>query len=215
MPLNEREYFDFITHAFGGIATIVGLVFLLIASWENLSHIIISTIYGCSLVFLFTASALYHFYKKKKNEDTWRRKVDHIAIFFMIAGSYTPICYLYFTGLTRWGIIIAQWSIAFSAIIIKPKLMNNKKGIDEIIYLIMGWMAIFAVKQIIENMTWQIIIISISGGLMYTIGAVLNALRKPQPIKGVIGSHEIFHILVLVGGSLHYLAIYFGIKSIF
>jgi len=163
------------------------------------------------VIFLFLSSSLYHAYKKKEGEISFWRKLDHFAIFIMIAGTYTPICYFYLTGYWKWLIISVQWFLVLGGFFFKFFYLKAPRYLYTIIYLIMGWSGIIPIKQFINTMPFNSIIYLFSGGLSFTIGAVFYMLKKPK-IK-YFGFHEIFHVFILIGAFVHYLLVYNAIVA--
>ncbi len=208
MPINNREWFDSISHAIADVGALIGAIILLIkVSHTNTGEIIVLITYSISMLYMFGASALYHYFKKKENEISFWRKFDHVAIYFMIAGSYTAIAYLFFSGIIVNILIICQWAIVIIGGTIKIIKINQNRWIDVSIYILMGWMALLAIKQIIISMNVGQIILLVTGGVAYTIGAIISTIKKPKLIKGIVEAHEIFHILIIIGALLHYLLI--------
>ena len=154
---------------------------------------------------LFFSSSMYHFFKKKENDISIWRKLDHIAIFFMIAGSYTPVCYMRLTGSWKWSIIIIQWVLVFGGIFFKFFYLKAPRYLYTAIYLLMGWVGIASIKQLLLTMSNSEISLLFLGGLSYTIGAVFYVIKKP---KAKFGFHEIFHCFILLGAFFHYLLVY-------
>ena len=208
MGIKTRESFNFYSHLLGGIAAIIGTIFLLHAASYSFSAFISALIYGFSVVFLFSASSLYHAFKKEENELSLWRKMDRFAIFFMIAGTYTPVCYFYLEGGWRWTMIIIEWGLVGFGLISQIFFPRAPRVIYVIIYSIMGWLAILPMKQVHANMPSIQEFLLYSGGVAFTIGAIIYAIKRPRLIPGFFGFHEIFHIMVLIGGSCHYAMIY-------
>lgn len=183
------------------------MVLLISLSRGSTSKIVLSLIYGISMIFLFLSSSLYHFFKKVENENSIWRKLDHIAIFFMIAGNYTPVSYLLLDGRWKWSIIIAQWILVLGGIFLKFFYLKIPRYLYTMIYLAMGWIGIIAIRQLFMVMNKSEILFLILGGLSYTVGAFFYIIKKPK-IKNGFGFHEIFHLFVLLGAFFHYLLIY-------
>ncbi|MFW9852505.1 MAG: hemolysin III family protein [Candidatus Thorarchaeota archaeon] len=210
--LLKEERFAAYSHLIGSIAALVGSIFLIVISAINKSNVIVAVVYGFSITFLFIASTLYHALKKEENEYSIWRILDHIAIFFMIAGTYTPLVYIYLTGAWRWGIIAAQWALVVLGIIFKPFVLNVPRWVETQVYLLMGWMAILPIYQFITLMPVTVLILIFIGGLAFTIGAILHIINK-EIIPSVFSFHDIFHILIIVGGACHYFAVYIAISA--
>lgn len=214
MAFQRSDLFNFYSHLLGAVASLAGYVVLLYDSSSSITKIVLSSIYSLCAVFLFTCSAIYHGQKAGEDEqNTWRR-LDHIAIFFMIAGTYTPISYIYLDGWWRWGIIGAQWLLVILGLIFTLVYLQSPRWLTSVIYVLMGWMLLIPLNQLLATMPLYSILLLFGGGLAYTLGAVFYAIKKPNPFPGVFGFHEIFHLLVLIGAALHYLAIYSAIKTV-
>jgi len=214
MQIPRKEKISAYSHAAAVPVMIAGTIIMIIISGENISHKIVAIIYGFSAVALFTASFLYHSKKQAENETSIWRKLDHSAIFILIAGTYTPICYIYLDGWTRWGILIAQWSLVFSGIIFKLFFINAPRFIGTMIYLAMGWIVVIPIKQLYTNMPGDIMSFLVAGGLAYTLGAVIYALKKPDPLPGYMGFHELFHFFIVAGAMFHLVMIIKGIEYV-
>lgn len=208
MGIKTSELFNFYSHLSGVIAAVVGTVFLAFVSSESVSGFVTAMIYGGSVVFLFLASSLYHAFKKEENEVSVWRKMDHLAIFFMIAGTYTPVSYFYLEGPWKWAMIITQWSLVLAGALLQVLFPKAPRALNAVIYLTMGWLAVLPLKQILSAMTVSQEVLMFSGGIAFTIGGVIYALKRPRMFPGIFGFHELFHIMVLVGGILHYAMVY-------
>ena len=208
MTIKTSELFSFYSHLAGVVAAVIGTVFLSVVASKIPNGLVTALIYGCSVVFLFLASALYHAFKKQENEVSFWRKMDHLAIFFMIAGTYTPVCYFCLDGLWKWGMIGVQWSLVFVGALLQIFFPKAPRVLNAGVYLTMGWLAVLPLHRILAVMTSSQEILMWSGGAAFTIGGVIYALKRPRIIPGVFGFHELFHIMVLIGGALHYAMVY-------
>ncbi len=205
--IRKEETISCLSHFLGFALSLVGTGILLSMSRGDSARIFISLIYGVSMSFLFLASALYHFFKREENEDSFWRKLDHTAIFFMIAGTYTPVCYMRLMGHWRWGIILIQWVLVFGGIFFKFFYLNAPRFFSTLIYLFMGWVGVIAIRQFFVTMSKIELLFLILGGASYTIGALFYIFKWPK-IRVGFGFHEIFHIFILIGAFFHYLMIY-------
>ncbi len=212
MKVKTQELFNFYSHFAGAVAAIIGTVYLAIAASDSASGLVTALIYGIFVVFLFSASTLYHAFKKEENELSFWRKMDRLAIFFMIAGTFTPICYFCLDGAYKWMMIAFQWSLVGVGLISQIFFPGAPRKLYAVIYLFMGWSALFTLKQMLANMSSSQAILLVSGGVSFTIGAIIYAVKKPRMIPGIFSFHELFHIMVLIGGILHYAMIY-GVYS--
>ena len=213
MSIPKPEKISFFTHIIG----LIGFIFatILIAQKTNgfAGVQYAACVYGGSAIFLFTASSLYHLLKKRENEVSIWRKMDHCAIFFMIAGTYTPICYIYLTGTLKWGIIITQWSLVILGLFFKIFFINAPRKLYTVIYIIMGWIILIPIREMVTGMPTLTFIYLLSGGIVYTTGAIIYAIKKPIIIPRFFGFHEIFHIFTLCAATLHFLMVYTAINE--
>ena len=212
MPIRKQESFNFYSHLAGAIAALIGTVFLVLVADYSASGLVTALIYGISVVFLFSASSLYHAFKKKENELSFWRRMDRLAIFFMIAGTFTPVCYFYLDGPYKWSMIAFQWSLVGVGLISQIFFPRAPRTLYAVIYLFMGWSGIFTIKQMLSNMSISQSVLMLSGAAAFTIGGIIYAIKKPKMIPGIFSFHELFHIMVLIGGVLHYAMIY-GVYS--
>jgi len=204
MSIKTQEKFNFYSHLTGAVLSFAGLIFLVLAARGSMTALITALIYGLSIVFLFTASSLYHAFKKKENELSFWRKMDRMAIFFMIAGTYTPVSYFYLEGNWRWIMIGLQWGLVGFGVFSQVFFPRAPRGLYAFIYLFMGWLAIFPIKQIVSRMSAYEIFMLFGGGIAFTLGGLVYAIKRPRILPGIFSFHELFHITVLVGGSFHY-----------
>ncbi len=206
--MKTEERFNFYSHLAGVLLGLAGLVFLCRVASTSFPAIVTALIYGFSIIFLFLASSLYHAFKKEENEVSFWRKMDRLAIFFMIAGTYTPICYFCLEGTWRWTMIVLQWGLVGFGVISQLFFPRAPRSLYAGIYLSMGWLAIFPIRQILSNMSFSQEILLFSGGIAFTLGGIIYAIKRPRILPGVFSFHELFHVTVLLGGVLHYAMIY-------
>jgi hemolysin III len=164
-------------------------------------------IFGLSLIALYFASALYHLLSLSPPGVARLRRVDHMMIFVLIAGTYTPFCLLALDGGWRVGLLSGVWGLALCGILLKLLWMDAPRWLSVALYLGMGWLALIAAPALFEavppgGMAWVL-----GGGLLYSVGAIVYGLRRPNPIAGVFGFHEVWHLFVLVGSACHFWAV--------
>jgi hemolysin III len=164
-------------------------------------------VYGISVILLFSASATYHLVKANPQVIQRLRKIDHSAIYLLIAGSYTPICLYFFEGFWRWGLLGIIWSMALIGIIVKVFVINAPRWVSAGIYLVMGWLSIMAVQEMLRAMPVGALVWLVLGGLFYTVGAVIYITKKMDFYPGVFGFHEVWHIFVILGSFSHFIVI--------
>jgi hemolysin III len=213
MAFQRSDLVNFYSHLLGALAALSGYIVLLLNSCGSVTNIVLSSVYGFGAIFVFTCSAVYHGQKADDDERNPWRKLDHIAIFFMIAGTYTPISYIYLDGWWRWGVIGAQWLLVILGLVFKLVYIHGPRWLTTVIYVVMGWMLIIPLNQLLVTMPLNSLLLLLGGGIAYTLGAVFYALKKPNPFPGVFGFHEIFHMLVITGAVLHYMVIYYAITG--
>jgi hemolysin III len=193
-----EEVFNSSIHGLGALAAVAGLVFgLLNNSWSGTSRIGF-VVYAASLVLLMTMSSLYHAFFFSKAKRVFQ-VLDHSAIFVLIAGSYTPFILYLFNGWQMYLMIVAVWGIATAGIVLEAVLPNLAKRIGVGLYIGFGWLAVFLVPYL-SLLNWSVERLLIIGGLIYTVGAVIMAFKKPF-------THVGWHLMVLVAASTHYAAI--------
>ncbi len=204
MKVKTQERFNFYSHLGGMVAAAIGTIYLAVVASESASGLVTALIYGVSVVFLFAASTLYHAFKKEENELSFWRKMDRFAIFFMIAGTSTPIFYFCLDGSYKWWMIALQWSLVGVGMISQIFFPRAPRKLYAAIYLSMGWSALIAVKQILASLSVAQGVLLFSGGVAFTLGGIIYAIKKPKMVPGIFSFHELFHIMVLIGGVLHY-----------
>lgn len=198
------------THFIGVILSIAATFLLIIKSndSQSLIGVISISVFGISMILLFTASTLYHWLKLSEEGIKKLRKVDHIMIFIYIAATYTPICIIVLKGYTGWLLLIAVWLVAIFGVIIKLFWMNAPRWLSTLIYVLMGWLAVVVIYPLFSSLEIEALLWLFTGGLFYTVGAIIYALKKPDPFPGILGFHEIFHLFVLAGSFSHYWLMY-------
>jgi hemolysin III len=203
-----------LTHLGGAIASAGGLVALLILGWQGIEKILSLLVYGLSLVGLFAASATYHLAKVKPATRRVLRKLDHSAIFLLIAGTYTPFCVNAFTGFFRWGLLAVIWSIALIGILVKVFWIGAPRWFNAVMYVLMGWLCISAIGQMTVALSLFALVFLIAGGVIYTLGAIVYATRVLNFVPGKFGFHEVWHIFVLLGALAHFIAVLSVVLSV-
>ena len=202
-----REPVNSLTHWGGAILALVGLIILLILGWGKLAKEVSLTIYGVSLIFLFSASATYHMVRVKDKALEIFRKIDHSAIYLLIAGTYTPFCVNAFTGFWKWGMLIIIWSLAIIGIGVKIFYIRAPRWLNAGIYIVMGWLSLVTVGQMIAHLPVWVLTWLVIGGVTYTLGAVVYMTKIFNFKPGVFGFHEVWHIFVLVAAAAHFIAV--------
>jgi hemolysin III len=167
-------------------------------------------IYALSVAALFGVSALYHRITwASAAARRWMRRLDHSAIFVLIAGSYTPFALLVLDGALSTVILIVVWAGALGGILLKLVWIDAPKLLTAIVYVALGWVAVAAFPDLIEELGVTGTALVVAGGLLYTAGALVYAFKRPDPVPTVFGYHEVFHALVIVAAALQYAVVAF------
>ena len=173
-------------------------------------YLIAMSIYAASLILLYAASTTYHTFDKSPKINTLLKKIDHMMISVLIAGSYTPVCLLVLRGKIGIVLLTIIWSIAITGILIKAFWVYCPKWVSSILYIGMGWICILALPQILEALSPAAFGWLLAGGIMYTVGGVIYALKLSifNNRHKYFGSHEIFHLFVMAGSACHFIVMY-------
>ncbi len=202
-----REPVSGLTHLGGAVAAVIGQIALLAMGLNGVEKTISIFVYGISLIALFSASATYHLVNAGPKVSSILRKIDHSAIYLLIAGTYTPFCLNAFTGFFRWGLLTIVWSIAIIGILVKVFYMGAPRWLTAGVYVLMGWLCLSAIGQITTALTPFTLAWMVVGGLAYTFGAVVYATKIFDFVPGKFGFHEVWHIFVLVGAAAHFISV--------
>jgi hemolysin III len=194
-----------LTHLAAAIAAAVGLVILIYLARHSTIKLVALSVYGLSLVLMFSASTAYHLINTGPKIMLFLRKLDHSAIYLLIAGTYTPICLHYFTGMWRWAPLAVIWSLAIIGIVVKLFVIGAPRWVTTGVYLMMGWLGVVAVREVLVSIPTGALVWLLLCGLFFTGGAVVYILKKPDPVPGVFGFHEIWHIFVILGAFSHFI----------
>ncbi|MCR3759958.1 PAQR family membrane homeostasis protein TrhA [Clostridium felsineum] len=199
-----------ITHLLGAILSIVALLFMLRHSLiiSNTVSIFASIIFGISLISLYSASAVYHLVNVSKKVNMFLRKVDHMMIFVLIAGTYTPICLITLRGKLGNTILYLIWGVAILGIVLKLVWFNAPRWLYTLFYIAMGWIVVFAFAPISKIMAVPGIVFMVLGGIVYSMGGIIYGLKWPVRNAKYFGFHEIFHLFVMAGSLFHFIMIY-------
>ena len=192
-----------ITHGIGALLAIAGLAVLMVAAavrGEGAWQVVPCAVYGAAMVLMFTTSTLYHSFPWPRVKRVFR-VLDHEMIFLMIAGSYTPFMLIVLRGALGWTLFGIVWGIAAAGLVFQGFFTGRFKGASTALYLVMGWIIVFALKPLLEQMSPAGIRWLVAGGLCYTLGAVVYLFKR------VKYHHALWHLAVLAGGACHYFAI--------
>ncbi|QNK80940.1 hemolysin III family protein [Nakamurella sp. PAMC28650] len=196
----------------GGLLGVVLVV--MAATTVGTSAAISCTIYAITIVGLFGISATYHRHTWiSPRARTWMKRADHSMIFVFIAGTYTPLAVLAVPGTKGTVLLAIVWIGAVGGVALKMLFPNSPRWLGVPFYVALGWVAVFAMPQLLHNGGVAVIVLIITGGLLYTVGAVFYAIRRPNPWPGTFGYHEVFHAAVTLAALCHYVAIFLVLYS--
>ena len=201
-----------ITHFIGALMAIFASTPLLIkaANQPNRIHLISLGIFVLSMILLYAASTIYHTFGKTEKVHVRLKKFDHMAIYVLIAGTYTPICAIVLGGRTGYTLLALVWALALVGIAVTGIWVHCPKWFSSIVYIAMGWTCVLAFTQLINALPTAAFQWLLAGGIIYTIGGIIYALKLPifNNRHKYFGSHEIFHLFVMGGTFCHFMLMY-------
>lgn len=200
-----------ITHFVAMILALAAATPLLIkASTDDRLHLAALSIFIISMILLYAASTIYHTLDISPHINRILKKIDHMMIFILIAGTYTPVCLIVLGDRTGWGLLAIVWGIALTGILIKAFWIYCPKWFSSILYIAMGWVCVLAFAKIIHALPQAAFGWLLAGGIIYTVGGIIYALKLPifNSRHKNFGSHEIFHLFVMGGSLCHYIMMY-------
>lgn len=198
----REEIGNAVTHGIGTGLSVAGLVILIVfASLEgSVWHVISFAIFGAMMVLLYLASTIYHSIRERNLKKLFK-KLDHMAIFLLIAGTYTPYCLTVLTGYWRWATLGIVWGGALLGVIFKIFYTGKKETLSTILYILLGWIALVVIHPLYEAMSIEGFILLIGGGLLYTAGTLFYIKEK------LAYNHMIWHLFVMSGTTLHFFSV--------
>ncbi len=210
MKIKLKDPWSGFTHFVGIVMSIIGLIYLLTRSHGDGSvwHTVSFWVFCCGMILMYSSSTLYHWLDISERSNLILRKIDHIMIFVFISASYTPICLTHMRGPWGWSIFGGVWLITLIGFFIKIFWMNAPRKLSTYIYLLMGWFVVIAIYPLVKSVPLPALIWLLAGGISYSVGAVMYNLKRPNPLPGIFGFHEVFHLFVLAGSFCHYWMVY-------
>lgn len=212
MQITIREPGSAITHFIAMMAAALAAAPLLVKTASNNSSQAVGAmmIFMGSMILLYGASTLYHSVVVKEKVLKVFKKIDHMMIFILIAGSYTPVCLLVLGGRTGKILLAVVWGIAIAGMLFKAFWVTCPKWVSSIIYIALGWACVFVFGQLLEELSWKAFFWLFLGGVVYTVGGVIYALKLPifNAKHTAFGSHEVFHLFVMGGSLCHFIFMY-------
>ena len=199
-----------LSHLAGAVLSVIGLVALLRVGIANRDpwQIVSFAVFGGSLILLYSASATYHLLNVSARAQVVLRKLDHIMIFVLIAGTYTPVCLIALRGRAGYAMLAVVWSLAVAGVFFKVFCLNAPRWAYTGVYLLMGWMSLFIIVPLARAVGLRTLLWLLIGGVFYSLGAVIYGLKKPNLIPRWLGFHEIFHLFIMLGSLSHFYFVY-------
>lgn len=205
-----RDPISGLTHFIGIVFAIIGFVFLMVKVTDPVKpwHIGTFIVFNTAMVLVYLFSTLYHWLPLSSKGVQRLRRADHIMIFIMIAATYTPICLIPLRNSIGWGLFSSVWGIAAVGLLLKIVWLQAPRWISVAVYILMGWLVVIGIFPLIEALNVHALLWLLAGGLFYTFGAIIYAIKRPDPWPNRFGFHEIFHIFVMLGTVSHYIVMY-------
>lgn len=199
-----------LTHFIGALMAVAGLVALVIKASNPFKpwHLTTYSVFGAGMILLYTASTLYHWLPVSDKGRARLRRLDHMMIFVLIAATYTPFCLIPLRGPWGWGIFGTVWSVAVMGMVFKLFWIHAPRWLSAAMYVCMGWIAVVGIVPLVKALPPGALVWLFAGGLLYTAGAVIYALKRPDPLPRIFGFHEIFHVFVMLGTLAHFWTVY-------
>lgn len=203
-PYDGIRFWSALTHGIGVLLSVAGTAWLIARAGidgSDVWKIVSFAIYGASMICLYTASTLYHCLRTSVNGRIALKKYDHISIYLLIAGTYTPVCLVALRGTLGWWLFGIIWGLAVAGFILTLFWVSCPRWFSSVVYIAMGWIAIAAVYPLWKAIGWGGVSLLILGGVIYTVGGVFYAVKWPGRNNPRFGCHEIFHVFILLGSA--------------
>lgn len=210
-----RDPFSGLSHLAGAIFAIVALCILAAqaALYGGVWHMVSFMIFGTTMLLMFASSSLYHLVHAQEQVIKWLKRIDHMSIFLLIAGTYTPICLVALNGSTGWWLFGVVWGIALLGVGLKVVWIHAPRWLSTVFYMLMGWLVV-AFYPVLDQIPTDALRWIAYGGLCYSLGAVVYATKWPNPWPKWFGFHDIWHLFVIAGAFCHFWAIAFHLAEV-
>lgn len=195
-----------VLHGAAAVAALIGLI-VLVRRAEGADALVAVAVFGVALVAMFTVSALYHSMPWTQRWKTRMQRLDHSLIFAVVAGTFTPVAVAALEGVALVAALTIVWSIAIVGIVLKVVLADTRTWLSITLQMAMGWSALVWFPWILSRLGWGAVLLILAGGACYTVGTVFFATKRPRLFPRIFSYHEVFHILVVAGSGLHWVAI--------
>lgn len=200
-----RDPMSGLIHLVASAFAIAGLVWLvLLAAGRSASHVTAFAIFGASMVLLYLASSVYHLSPVSERLAAQLRRLDHSMIYVFIAGSYTPIALVALGGTTGIALLVVVWTLALAGVFLKLVRIESSRWSRIGLYLLLGWLAVIVSPALVRALPASGLAWLAGGGAAYTVGSVVYALKRPDPLPRIVGFHEIWHVFVIAGSACHF-----------
>ena len=213
MTLSIKDPGSALTHFIGMLlaALAAAPLLALAAAQGNRQTVLAMAVFACSMILLYGASTTYHTFNISEKINKLLRKIDHMMIFILIAGSYTPICLIALKDSIGYPLLALVWGVAIVGILIKAFWITCPKWFSSLIYISMGWLCVLAMAPLVHSLPTAAFVWLVAGGVIYTVGGVIYALKLPffNARHRYFGSHEIFHLFVMGGSLCHYVVMFY------
>ena len=198
----NEEVYNTITHGIGFLLSLIGFALLFVFhKYDNTRGIVAVILYGVSLSMLYFVSSIYHYEKDERRKQIYR-KLDHISIYLLIAGTYSPVVLIVLDDSLGWTLFWLVWGIAILGTILKIFFTGRFETISLVLYLVMGWLIVFDMQALLQKVDTTSILLLAGGGIAYTVGIIFYVMDR------IKYSHVIWHLFVLLGSILHYLFVF-------
>ncbi|SHH34352.1 PAQR family membrane homeostasis protein TrhA [Virgibacillus chiguensis] len=211
MGVYIREPINGLTHLFGAILSFIGLLALIFKANETIGSPLAITavvIFGLSMTLLYSASATYHMVIAKKQVIAFLRRIDHSMIYILIAGTYTPLCLISLKGTLGWTLFIIITTLAVLGVVFKLVWFHCPRWLSTLLYIGMGWIVVFFSSNLAPIINKGGMVFLVLGGVIYTVGGIIYALKPKTLNFKHMGFHEIFHLFILAGSLFHFITVY-------
>lgn len=202
-----KDPFSGLSHAVGAVLSIAGLIALELMSVGNPWHAVSFAIYGTSLILLYTASALTHSIRATPQIEWRLDQLDYMAIFVLIAGTYTPLCLGPLRGPWGWTLLAIEWALALAGIMSVIWMKHRAGAVRIALYIAMGWMVLICVGPLCKALPRPALLWLVTGGAIYSLGAIVFATNRPRLWPGRFAAHDLWHVMVLAGSACHFVLV--------
>ena len=196
----DEEYASQVTHAIGAVLAVIALVVMILASGSDPYRIVSSSIFGITLILLYTSSTIYHSVSSPRLRSFFQ-VMDHACIYLLIAGTYTPVSLITLRGPWGWSLFVCVWTLAIAGVVLKSVMRKNREAWwSTALYVVMGWLVVFAIVPLLRNLSLPGFAWLAAGGLFYTFGVIFFAWKRLR------FNHAIWHLYVIAGSACHVIA---------